>query len=45
MHKETQIAAQRIYQYYLKIKGDWDEPSSRQLLKIKKLKFLDLLKE
>src|SRR6266511_3609348 len=27
MHKKTQIVAQRIYQYYLKIKGDWDESS------------------
>ena len=44
MHKETQIAAWRIYQYYFKIKGDWDGPSSRQLSKMKKLKFLDLLK-
>src|SRR6266498_2328606 len=44
MHKETQIAARRMYQYYSKIKGDWDGPSSRQLLKMKKLKFLDLLK-
>ncbi len=27
MHKEIQIAAQRTYQYYLKVKGDWDGPS------------------
>src|SRR6266542_210264 len=39
MHKETQIAAQRTYQYYSKIKGDWDRPSPRQLSKIKKSKF------
>src|SRR6266498_4906534 len=44
MYKETQIAAQRTYQYYSKIKGDWDRPSPRQLLKMKKSKFLDLLK-
>src|SRR6266545_998609 len=44
MHKKIQIAAQRIYQYYSKIKGDWDGPSPRQLSKMKKLKFLDLLK-
>ena len=44
MHKETQIAARRTYQYYSKIKGDWDGPSPRQLSKMKKLKFLDLLK-
>src|SRR6266540_4867777 len=44
MYKETQIAAQRTYQYYSKIKGDWDGPSSRQFSKMKKLKFLDLLK-
>src|SRR6266542_3269326 len=44
MHKEIQIAAQRTYQYYSKIKGDWDGPSSRQLSKMKKSKFLDLLK-
>src|SRR6266540_865770 len=45
MHKEIQIAARRTYQYYLKIKGDWDGPSPRQLLKMKKSKFLDLLKK
>ncbi len=28
MHKKTQIAAQRTYQYYLKIKGDWNRPFS-----------------
>ena len=44
MHKETQIAARRTYQYYSKIKGDWDGPSSQQLSKMKKSKFLDLLK-
>ena len=44
MHKETQITARRTYQYYSKIKGDWDGPSPRQLLKMKKSKFLDLLK-
>src|SRR6266540_3026564 len=44
MHKEIQIAAQRTYQYYSKIKGDWNGPSPRQLSKIKKLKFLNLLK-
>src|SRR6266542_1296870 len=44
MHKETQIAAQRMYQYYLKIKGNWDGLSLRQLSKMKKSKFLDLLK-
>src|SRR6266508_5634009 len=44
MHKETQIAARRMYQYYSKIKGDWDGPSPRQFSKMKKSKFLDLLK-
>ncbi len=44
MHKETQITARRTYQYYSKIKGDWDRPSPRQLSKMKKSKFLDLLK-
>src|SRR6266540_4765244 len=44
MHKKTQIAAQKMYQYYSKIKGDWDRPSPRQLSKMKKSKFLDLLK-
>src|SRR6266511_5414824 len=44
MHKETQIAARRTYQYYSKIKGDWDGPSLRQFSKMKKSKFLDLLK-
>ncbi len=44
MHKEIQIAARRTYQYYSKIKGDWDGPSFRQLSKMKKSKFLDPLK-
>ncbi len=44
IYKEIQIAAWRTYQYYLKIKGDWDGLFPRQLLKMKKLKFLDLLK-
>ncbi len=44
MYKEIQIAAWRTYQYYLKIKGDWDGLFSWQLLKMKKSKFLDLLK-
>jgi len=26
IHKEIQIAARRMYQYYLKIKEDWDRP-------------------
>src|SRR6266542_1906646 len=45
MHKETQIAARRMYQYYSKIKEDWDGLSPRQLSKMKKSKFLNLLKE
>ncbi len=44
MHKEIQIVARRTYQYYSKIKGDWNGPSPRQLSKMKKSKFLDLLK-
>src|SRR6266542_511313 len=44
MHKETQIAARRTYQYYSKIKEDWNRPSPQQLSKMKKSKFLDLLK-
>ncbi len=44
MHKETQIVAWRTYQYYSKIKENWDGLSSQQLLKMKKSKFLDLLK-
>src|SRR6266511_682050 len=44
LHKETKVSAQRTYQYYSKIKGDWDGPSSRKLGKIRKEKFWDLLK-
>src|SRR6266511_3679338 len=44
MHKEIQIAARRTYQYYSKTKGDWDGSSPQQLSKMKKSKFLDLLK-
>src|SRR6266498_1608626 len=44
LHQETKVSARRIYQYYLKIKGDWDGPSPRKLGKMKKEKFWDLLK-
>ncbi len=44
MHKKTQIAARRTYQYYSKIKENWNELSPRQLSKMKKSKFLDLFK-
>src|SRR6266540_5313095 len=44
MHKEIQIAAWRMYQYYSKAKEDWDGSFPRQLSKMKKSKFLDLLK-
>src|SRR6266498_2655032 len=44
MHKETKVSARRIYQYYSKIKEDWDGPSPRKLGKIRKEKFWDLLK-
>src|SRR6266545_4518910 len=44
IYKKIQIAARRTYQYYSKIKGDWDRPSPQQLSKMKKSKFLDLLK-
>src|SRR6266540_665668 len=44
MHKKIQIAARRTYQYYSKIKRDWDRPSPQQLTKMKKSKFLNLLK-
>ncbi len=44
MHKETKVSAQRIYQYYSKIKGDWDGSSPRKFGKMRKEKFWDLLK-
>src|SRR6266498_2418852 len=44
LHQETKVSAQRTYQYYSKIKEDWDGPSPRQFSKMKKSKFLDLLK-
>src|SRR6266540_6729657 len=44
MHQKTKVSARRTYQYYSKIKGDWDGPSSRKLEKIRKEKFWDLLK-
>src|SRR6266540_3406660 len=45
MHKETKVSARRTYQYYSKIKGDWDGPSPRKLEKIRKEKFWNLLKK
>src|SRR6266542_408678 len=44
IYQETKVSARRTYQYYSKIKGDWDGPSSRKLEKIRKEKFWDLLK-
>src|SRR6266498_1852900 len=44
IHQETKVSARRTYQYYSKIKGDWDGPSSRNLGKMRKEKFWDLLK-
>src|SRR6266542_1447431 len=44
MHKETKVSARKTYQYYLKIKGDWDGPSPRKFGKMRKEKFMDLLK-
>src|SRR6266498_5199759 len=44
LHQETKVSAQRTYQYYSKIKGDWDRPSSKKLGKMRKEKFWDLLK-
>src|SRR6266540_5908145 len=45
LHQETKVSARRTYQYYSKIKGDWDGPSPRKLGKMRKKKFWDLLKE
>src|SRR6266540_6169437 len=44
LHQETKVSAQRTYQYYSKIKGDWDGSSPRKLGKMRKEKFWDLLK-
>src|SRR6266511_2827716 len=44
MHKETKVSARRTYQYYSKIKGDWNGSSPRKLGKIRKEKFRDLFK-
>src|SRR6266540_7095169 len=44
LHQETKVLARRMYQYYSKIKGDWDGPSLRKLGKMRKEKFGDLLK-
>src|SRR6266542_6690124 len=44
MHKKTKISARRTYQYYSKIKGNWNGPSPRKFGKMRKEKFVDLLK-
>src|SRR6266542_2212650 len=44
LHQETKVSARRTYQYYSKIKGDWDGPSPRKLGKMRKEQFWDLLK-
>src|SRR6266498_4063007 len=44
LHQETKVSARRTYQYYSKIKGNWNEPSPRKLRKLRKEKFWDFLK-
>src|SRR6266498_2020065 len=44
LHQETKVSARRTYQYYSKIKGDWDGSSPRKLGKMRKEKFWVLLK-
>ncbi len=44
MHQETKMSARRTYQYYSKIKENWDGPLSKKLGKMRKEKFWDLLK-
>src|SRR6266498_3259722 len=44
LHQEMKVSVRRTYQYYSKIKGDWDGPSPRKLGKMRKEKFWDLLK-
>src|SRR6266498_3632711 len=44
LHQEIKVSARRTYQYYLKIKGDWDGSLPRKLGKMRKEKFWDLLK-
>ena len=44
LQQETKVSARRTYQYYSKIKGDWNGPSPRKLEKMRKEKFWDLLK-
>src|SRR6266540_3396588 len=44
LHQKTKVSARRTYQYYSKIKGDWDGPSPRKFGKMRKEKFWDLLK-
>ncbi len=39
LHQETKVSARRTYQYYSKIKGDWNGPSLRKLGKMRKEKF------
>src|SRR6266511_14116 len=45
MHNETKVSARRAYQYYSKIKGDWDRPSPRKLGKMMKEKILGSFQE
>src|SRR6266511_4342956 len=44
IHNETKVSARRTYQYYSKIKGDWDGSLPKKLEKMRKEKFVDLLK-
>src|SRR6266498_2307799 len=44
LYQETKVSARRTYQYYSKIKGDWNGPSPRKFGKMRKEKFVDLLK-
>jgi hypothetical protein len=45
LHKESQVAAQRTYNYYSVDHGNWEGPSPRELSKINKEEFERLLAE
>jgi len=45
LHKESQVAARRTYEYYSIDHGNWEGPSPRELSKTNKEKYAQLLAE
>src|ERR1044072_2512162 len=44
LHNESKVGVRRIYRLYSVMKGNWEGPSPRQLSKMKRSQFNEILK-